>query len=77
MAAPLDDPALLQNHDAVGVAHSGQPVGDDEGSTAVHEPSMPCCTSISVRVSMEEVASSRMSTGGSATAARAMASNWR
>ena len=40
-------------------------------------PSMPCCTSISVRVSMEEVASSRISTGGSATAARAMASNWR
>ena len=40
-------------------------------------PSMPCWTSISVRVSMEEVASSRISTGGSATAARAMASSWR
>lgn len=37
MAAPLDDPALLQDHDAVGVAHSGQPVGDDEGGPAVHE----------------------------------------
>ena len=35
--------------------------------------SIPCCTSASVRVSMEEVASSRISTGGSATAARAMA----
>ena len=33
---------------------------------------MPLCTSASVRVSMEEVASSRISTGGSATAARAM-----
>ena len=35
--------------------------------------SMPSCTSFSVRVSMEEVASSRIMTGGSATAARAMA----
>lgn len=31
--------------------------------------SMPACTSFSVRVSMEDVASSRMSAGGSATAA--------
>ena len=38
---------------------------------------MPSWTSASVRVSMEEVASSRISTGGSATAARAMASSWR
>ena len=37
--------------------------------------SMPACTSASVRVSMELVASSRISTGGSATAARAMASS--
>ena len=34
---------------------------------------MPACTMASVRVSMEEVASSRIITGGSATAARAMA----
>ena len=34
--------------------------------------SMPLCTSASVRVSMELVASSRIMTGGSATAARAM-----
>ena len=38
---------------------------------------MPFSMSASVRVSMEEVASSKMSTGGSATAARAMASSWR
>ena len=38
---------------------------------------MPCCTSASVRVSMEEVASSKTSTGGSATAARAIAGSWR
>ena len=34
---------------------------------------MPRCTMASVRVSMELVASSRIITGGSATAARAMA----
>ena len=39
--------------------------------------SMPSCTMRSVRVSMELVASSRISTGGSATAARAMASSCR
>ena len=39
--------------------------------------SMPFSMSFSVRVSMEEVASSRISTGGSDTAARAMASSWR
>ena len=39
--------------------------------------SMPFCTSASVRVSMEDVASSRIMTGGSATAARAMAISWR
>ena len=39
--------------------------------------SIPCSMSFSVRVSMEEVASSRISTGGSDTAARAMASSWR
>ena len=35
------------------------------------------CTMLSVRVSMLEVASSRMRTGGSATAALAMESSWR
>ena len=39
--------------------------------------SMPDCTMASVRVSMEDVASSRIMTGGSATAARAMEMSWR
>ena len=39
--------------------------------------SMPCSIRFSVRVSMELVASSRISTGGSDTAARAMASSCR
>ena len=62
----------------VGIADGGQPVGDDEHRAALHQAD-PCraATSASVRVSMEEVASSRISTGGSATAARAMASSWR
>ena len=39
--------------------------------------SMPRATICSVRVSMELVASSRIMTGGSATAARAIESSWR
>ena len=37
MAAALDDPALLHDHDAVRVADRGETVGDDEGGTALHE----------------------------------------
>ena len=37
--------------------------------------SIPFCTRYSVRVSMEDVASSRMSTGGFATATRAIESS--
>ena len=39
--------------------------------------SIPACTIASVRVSILEVASSKINTGGSATAARAMANSWR
>src|SRR5699024_9951957 len=37
VAAALDDAALFQDDDAVGVADGGQPVGDDEGGAAVHQ----------------------------------------
>ena len=37
MAAALDDAALLQDHDAVCVADSGEAVGDDEAGAAVHQ----------------------------------------
>ena len=37
MAAPLDDFAVLQHHDGVGVAHGGQAVGDDEHGAALHQ----------------------------------------
>ena len=37
MAAPLDNPAVLQHHDHVGVFDSGQPVGDDEDRPPLHQ----------------------------------------
>ena len=37
MGAPLDDAALLHDHDAVGVAHRGQAVGDDKGGAPGHQ----------------------------------------
>ena len=39
--------------------------------------SMPAWTTSSVRVSIDDVASSRISAGGSATAARAIEMSWR
>ena len=37
VGATLDDAALLQHHDAVGVLHCAQPVGDDKGGAAGHQ----------------------------------------
>ena len=37
VAAPLHDPALFQDHDGVGVADGGEPVGDDEHRPACHQ----------------------------------------
>ena len=78
VGAPLDDAALLHDHDAVRVLDCGKPMGNDKGGPSLSSgrPS-PACTSFSVLVSMEEVASSRIRAGGSATAARAMASSCR
>ena len=72
VAAALDDASLLQDHDRVGVPHRREAVGDDETVRPSMRLSMPCCTWASVRVSIEEVASSRIIAGGSATAARAI-----
>ena len=78
VGAALDDAAMVENHDAVGVRDRGQTVGDDEDGAALHQGVHAVLhQSFSVRVSMEEVASSRIMTGGSATAARAMASSCR
>lgn len=37
MIAPLDDLAVLQDHDGVGVAHRGETVRDDEGGALRHQ----------------------------------------
>ena len=37
MGSPFDDAALIHNHNAVGVAHRGQPVGNHKGSPAGHQ----------------------------------------
>ena len=73
MVAALDDLSVVQDHDGVAVADGGQAVGDDEYGPACIRLSIPFCTMLSVRVSMLEVASSSISTGGLATAALAIA----
>ena len=37
MAAALHNFSLLKNHNGIGVAHCGEPVGNDEDSAALHE----------------------------------------
>ena len=37
VGSPLNNPAVVQDHDAVGVADGGQAVGNDEGGTALHQ----------------------------------------
>ena len=37
VVAPLDDPAVIENHNRVGVAHRGKPVGDDKHRSALHQ----------------------------------------
>ena len=37
MITALDDLSVLQNHDGVGVAHGGEPVGDDKGGAVRHQ----------------------------------------
>ena len=37
VVAALDDAAMVQHHDGVGIAHGGEAVGDDEDGAALHE----------------------------------------
>ena len=60
VVSALDYPSVLKHHDHVGIADRREPVRDNENRSA------------SVRVSIDEVASSSIITGGSATAARAI-----
>jgi hypothetical protein len=71
--ALLDDaPVLHDEDDEVGVADRREPVGDDERRAVRRSAAIACCTSNSVRVSTDDVASSRMSSAGSERNARAM-----
>ncbi len=72
MGLPLDDPALLQNHDTIRVPNRGKAVGNDKGGTAFNQPVRTLLHQLLRRVSMEDGASSRIRTGRSATAAREM-----
>ena len=77
MVTALNDASVIQNHDGFTVSDGGQTMRDDSTVLPSIRLSIPCCTSASVRVSMELVASSRIMAGGSATAARAMEISWR
>ena len=37
MRTTLDDVAVVEHHDHIGIAHGGQAVGDDEDRTALHQ----------------------------------------
>ena len=37
MGSALDDPAMVKNHDRVGILHRRQPVGNYEGRPARHQ----------------------------------------
>jgi hypothetical protein len=81
VGALLDDAAVLQHHDAVGVLHRGQPVGNDQRGAlpgvALHGRSSAACTMRSLSASSALVASSSSSSGGFFSMARAMAMRWR
>ena len=68
VVAVFDDVAVLHDQDGMGVADRGEPV---------RSAAMACWTSSSVRVSTEDVASSRISSDGLAMNALAIVSNWR
>lgn len=64
VVAAFDNLAVFEDEDRVGVLDCRQSVGDDEDCTVVHQSVHPAFDRFSVRVSMELVASSRISTGG-------------
>ena len=70
MAAALDNPSLLENHDHIGTVDSLCAITNTVRPCI--SASIPFCTIASVLVSIEDVASSIIITGGSATAARAI-----
>ena len=76
--ALLDDLAVLEDDDQVGVADRREPVGDDERGPAVQQRARSACSIFrSVPMSTELVASSRIRMRGSASSARANATSCR
>ena len=74
----LDDPAVVDDHDAVGPHGGGQAVGDDDrGASLEHARRAPASTCVSDLRSRFDVASSSTSTAGLARNARASATSWR
>jgi len=63
--AGFTDPALVQGHDTVRAANRREPVGDDDGRAARKEHVQRLLDQRLASESTEEVASSRMSRGGS------------
>ena len=73
--AALDDPAVVEHHDSVGVLDGGEAVGDDEHRPAFHQPVHAALNEI-FRAGVD--GGSRLvedEHGGLATAARAMESS--
>ena len=76
--ALLDDPAVLEHDDQVGVADRREPVRDDERRAAREQLAQRALDALrSVPMSTADVASSRMRIRGSASSARANATSWR
>ena len=75
--AGLDDAALVEDEDAVGVADGRQQVRDDEGRAPFMTSSSALWSLRSVAASSALVASSRISTGGFFSRARAIDRRWR
>jgi hypothetical protein len=75
--ALLDDLAVLEHDDQVGVADRREAVGDDERGPAREQPVQRLLDRRSVPMSTDDVASSRMRIRGSARSARANATSCR
>ena len=76
MIALLDDMTILHDQNHIGLPDRGQTMGNDKAGTSLHHLlQRPPGSVISVRVSMEEVASSRISIGGRHSITRAMQSS--
>ncbi len=73
VAAPLDDAAVVEHQDDVGLPDGGQAVGDDQRGATPRAVARACCTAASDSESRWAVASSSTTTSGAFSRIRAMA----